>query len=490
MQRSDRAKPRPTQPAEKSRARIHALVMQVEQRLREWGVCEGDGIVVGVSGGPDSVCLLHLLKTISQSFSLKVRIAHLDHGLRGKESGADAKFVEDLAHHWEFPAIIESVSVLPRPKGISLQAAARLARYAFFERAAQKTQSRWIALGHTADDQAETFLLRLLRGAGTQGLSSIPPQRRMVSADGQGPFIIRPLLDVRRKAVLSYLKDQSIPYREDSSNSSPAYLRNRLRREVIPLLISYNPGVVDILCRTAALLRQDHEFLAEQAAQVATGLQVEILESGIALNRQGFKGLHRALQRAVLRDTITRVKGDLMGIGFRHLEDALKLIQSGKPGSRITLPKGIDIHLTYNQFWVHREQGQVDRLQARVLSVPGEVEFPALRLCVRAFLADGPLSSDAKQRAVFDFEKVYSPFIIRGRRRGDFFFPQGMYGKRKKLQDFLVDEKVPRYQRDTIPLLTSSENILWVMGWRLDERYLAGPGSRRVVVVEMSRPFK
>lgn len=464
------------------------LARQVERHLRGWGVSPGDHILAGVSGGPDSVCLLHLLKTVSECFPIRLHVAHLDHGLRGEESMTDARFVQNLCQEWKIPVTVESISVSAVAKGkkISLQVAAREARYAFFERIAGKIQCHWIALGHTANDQAETFLLRLFRGAGSKGLSSIPSLREVQAASNTKLRIIRPLLNVERRQVVDYLKERSIPYRLDPSNDKPFYLRNRLRQEVIPLLKShYNPNLIETLCRTAGLLGEEQDFLRVQASRALSRIQVEASGPGIVLNRDEFIGLHRALQRVVLREAIESVKGNLVGMTYRHLEDALCLIRDGEPGKHLKMPGGVCIRLVYDRCWIHLDRNGFTGLREETaLSVPGEVHCPSLRCVVKTRLQADYLDSDARVCAAFDYEKIHPPFIIRGRRPGDYFFPYGMGGRRKKLQDFFVDHKVPRHERDRIPILTASEGILWVIGWRLDERFMAGPDSRKIMVVE------
>lgn len=493
------------------------LPQRVEQTLREFGASEGDLIVVGVSGGPDSVCLLHLLKIISEDFLIKLHIAHLDHGLRGQESVVDARFVEDLASEWKIPVSTETVpvSVLAKQKRLSVQVAAREARYSFFERVAEKTQSHWIALGHTADDQAETFLLRLLRGAGALGLSSIHPIRQIAGVGKPAASIIRPLLGVRRDEILNYLRTRSIPYREDTSNLKPQYRRNRLRQEVIPLLTShYNPRIIETLCRTAGLLREEQDFLTAQSAKVLSKIKSDEPRPGITINRQRFLSLHRALQRVVLREAISQVRGDLAGITFRHLDDAIQLIGRGQTGNYLRMPRHVCISLIYDRFWIHFDRAPWDRMEPIILSVPGEIYSPSLGLLVRASLQkdfpsnasrgsiqwSGPSEAsppharmgqarsphDTRFWASFDYEKLHPPFTLRSRREGDYFFPRGMGGKKKKLQDFFVDQKIARYERDRIPLLTASEGILWVVGWRLDGRFLAGPNSQKVIVVALT----
>jgi tRNA(Ile)-lysidine synthase len=468
------------------------LPNQIEHHLRTVGVYPGDTILVGVSGGSDSVCLLHLLKTVSERFPFKLHALHLDHGLRGEESLEDARFVERLANEWKIPVSIESISVssLARQQKISLQVAAREARYAFFKRIAEKLQCRWVALGHTADDQAETYLLRLLRGSGARGLSAISPLRKVQAAHGGEIYIIRPLLTARKKEVVSYLGRRVISYREDSSNPKQQYLRNRLRQQLIPLLNSYNPKLIETLCRTSDLLREEQDFLSTEATHALSRLKRAHSGSGIVLDRTGFLGLHKALQRMVLREAITTVRGNLLGVAYRHFEEGLELIRNGKTGKYLEMPNGICIRLVYDRIWIapHRlneQQGAEKQIQEVSLSIPGETNVPLFGIQVKVSLQEGSGFNDARRCAFFDYSKINPPFVIRSRKPGDYFYPSGMEGRRKKLQDFFVDLKIPQPERDCIPLFTASEGILWVIGWRLDERFLSSPRERTVMVVEI-----
>jgi tRNA(Ile)-lysidine synthase len=232
-------------------------------------------------------------------------------------------------------------------------------------------------------------------------------------------------------------------------------------------------------------LEEEQDLLQAQASQFLSQIRAEVSGPGIVLDRDRFIRLHQALQRVVLREAIERVKGDLIGITYRHLEDALCLIKEGETGKHLKISGQICIHLFYDRCWIYRGEGVPAGLgKEAALSIPGEAHFPSLGFMVKTRLQDKPSPGDPRSCAAFDFEKLHPPFAIRGRRPGDYFFPYGMEGRRKKLQDFFVDHKIPRHERDRIPILTASEGILWVIGWRLDGRFIAGPDSRKILIVE------
>src|SRR5690606_7110870 len=278
-------------------------VLETARRCRMWA--PGDRIVVAVSGGPDSVALLHVLTRLKDQESLDLVVAHLNHRLRGRSADEDAAFVGSLAERWGLPAVVEEADVarMARQRGVGIQEAAREARYAFFSRVAEAWGAARIALAHHADDQVETVLFRLIRGTGTRGLAGIPPVR--------GP-IIRPLIDVSREDIVAYCRRHRLPYRTDPSNRDMRYRRNRIRWELIPLLEErYNPRVREAIVRMARILRDEDDFLDRYADGVyrsiaregeapgPDGSRAEVQE--VFIPRDALGGLHRAVQRRVLR---------------------------------------------------------------------------------------------------------------------------------------------------------------------------------------------
>lgn len=471
-------------------------------------IAPGDKILVGVSGGPDSVALLHGLWSLREELRLELNVFHLNHMMRGKEAEEDALFVEELARRFDLPVIVERVDVprLIREAKASAQEVAREVRYRRFYRAAEKVGAQKIALGHNLNDQAETVLMRLLRGAGTDGLAGIPPVR-----EGK---IIRPLLEITRGEIEEYLAQQGLSARLDRSNRKTRYLRNRIRMRLIPLLEKdYNPRVVELLARLAEQAREEAGFLEgaareayrrlarEEAADGATG------RAGVHLSLAGLRLEPMAIQRRVVRAALSRAKGDIRRVDFRHVEQVLELARVGRVEATLDLPGGIKARRTYTDLVIELEPpgsagpgagpgepaapGEVYTLQ-----VPGLTALPAWGLTMQAELLPGhqagdmPSAQDPRSPvAHLDFHRLSLPLKVRARRPGDRFQPLGLRGS-KKLKDFFIDLKVPRRERDHIPLVVSGEDedIVWVVGWRIDSRFKVGPQTTHVLVLRALPP--
>lgn len=440
----------------------------------------GDRVVVAVSGGPDSVCLLSVLRELAPELSLTLHIAHLDHMFRGEESAAEARFVRDLAEAAHLPATIDAFDVprYCRERGLSSQAGAREVRYRFLGQAAASVKASRIALGHTASDQAETLLLRLLRGAGAAGLSGMRPKRGM---------IIRPLIAATRKAVLEHLAQRGLPFTTDPSNLSAAYTRNRVRLELLPALRTFNPRIEELLAAEATLLQDEDDAMDRTVEGLLPGT---VLQSGgsVSILREPFRALLPALQRRLLRTTLLLALGDdAPALSWTQTEEALAFIADAGSGRSLHLPGGAALTREYGQLIVDR--GAHQKSFSCPLPVPGSTKDPDARWEFAATVdrAPAPAQGNSRWQATFDYDKIGAPLFIRTRRNGDRFCPAGMGGKSKKLQDFLSDEKVPRRVRDAVPLLATERNILWVVGMRTDERFLAGPGTKRHLVVTVKR---
>lgn len=305
----------------------------------------GDTVLVGVSGGPDSMALLYLLMDIKDEYGITLKIAHLNHGFR-KEAAEEAEFVRERAVSLGLEAVIRFIDVpsIKEREGLSSQEAAREARYAFFKESAGETGANKVALAHTSDDQAETVLIRLLRGSGPLGLSGIPPVRE-IKRQGSGvgslePLIIRPLIDCSRKEIEGYLSEKGIPFVTDSSNLKMDYMRNRVRMELIPFLEGYNPNIKETLVRTAELVHQDNQFLEMEGERAYEGARSkgEGARDTTTLDFKATKELHPAILSRVVRKAIGEIKGDLKRISFRHISDILDLLDSGEGRWSLHLP--------------------------------------------------------------------------------------------------------------------------------------------------------
>ncbi len=445
----------------------------------------GDRIVLGVSGGPDSMALLYLMCDLREDFGCILHVAHLDHMLRGQESEADAAYVAEHSRKLGIPITIEAIDVrrmITRKE--SLESGARRIRYEFYERVMADIRADKVAQGHNADDQAETVMMRLLRGSGLQGLSGIPPVR-----DGR---FIRPLIEATRSDIDEYLQHLQLKPRQDSSNLSREYERNRVRHELMPLLErDYSPNIKQILRQTGEILRAEDDLLAALTEDAMESC-VQYPDARTAVIRiPDLSGYHLALQRRILRLTIEKLAGDLRRYDYDHIRDLLDFALCGMTGKTIDLPRGISAEKTYDVVvlrYGYRPGVSIGEFDYRV-KVPGETKITHLSLLIRT---DGPqkvcegygkLQSDEDEfRATLDYDKIRGHLHLRNRRPGDRFQPLGMSGT-KKLKDFFVDEKIPRALRDSVPILMDEGNILWVIGYRIDDRFKITPDTRTQLTV-------
>ncbi len=473
--------------------RLEPIISKVKGEIvRNSLILAGDKVVVALSGGPDSMAMLHILRGLIQELDISLHIAHLDHQFRGLQSQKDSEFIRNYADRLCLPATIESIDVpsFARKNRLSAQAAAREIRYEFLFKVARDVGGTKIALGHTSNDQAETILARILRGAGSRGLSGIPVY-------GRGT-IIRPLLSVSRAEIIDYLNQSNIPFINDPTNEKPIYLRNRIRHELLPLLAErYSPGIYDILNREAEILCMENDFLSKYSSGILDNIVSDHGERGLELDLGLFSLLHTAVKRRVILEAVRRVKGDTDNIGFVQIEETLRMADNGRTGAVITFPGQVRIRRGYNRIVVSFGGDLVDPARwsalrvgeewSFALPVPGRVNLKPSLMEIETSIIDGPCiySGGDGKGASFDLDMFSSPLTIRNRRRGDVLYPLGMGGKKKKLHDIFIDMKISFEERGGIPLLVSPEGILWVMGVRQDDRFKVRDGAKRTLLVKI-----
>lgn len=450
----------------------------VKKTLRKYRMLSrGDHVLVAVSGGPDSVCLLSLLSTLSTELRLTLHVAHLDHMFRGSESADEANFVRELSNTFNVASTIEQFDVpcFCTERGLSAQAGARDVRYGFFERVAGEVGASKIAVGHTATDQAETFIMRLLRGAGASGLSAIPPVR---------DAIIRPLIETTKEEIIEYLRHKELPFKSDPSNRKPVYTRNRIRLSIMPALTKLNPQVVRTLAAEAALLR-DEDAAMEAYVTALSPSVVKQEQDAVAIGKEEFEALSPALKRRVLRKAVEAFGADPAEVSFFQIEDALSFMSAAQTGRTMHLPQGIVMEREYDRFVLRPPTG--DRHFTVQLTIPGVTAVPDIAMETETWISDGltaaPGDGNYLWQAQLDYDKIALPLFIRSRAAGDRFCPAGMGGKSKKLQDYFVDEKIPRLRRDTVPILATDRDIVWLVGFRTDERFLPGAKTTKVLTI-------
>jgi tRNA(Ile)-lysidine synthetase-like protein len=468
-------------------------------------VGRGGTVVAGVSGGPDSMALMHLLAGARQDLGLTLIVAHVDHGLR-PDSADDAAFVARAAAALEVPVrtATRDVMAIAAANGWSFEEAGRRTRYAFFARVAAAESGRQVAVGHTADDQAETLLLHLIRGAGIDGMvgmlddASYPLDHAAIRhleatwvGEGALPRLVRPLLERRRGEVLLALERAGIAYRDDPTNADPRFLRSRVRTELIPLLEQMNPRVTEALLRTASTARDDLNLL-DELTSAAWHATVETRSGGAVFALPAWEVLAPAIQRRLLRRAIQRLERDGK-LGLEHVEAARQFLATAQPGGQWTLPGGLLLTRSYASFEVHAVAASSPAVpnaeSTDIVAADVHVAGWRLKATRRQRELGDPVRSKHPWEAVVDADAV-DGLAVRRRRAGDLLAPLGMGGRHKSLQDLFVDARVPRRLRDAWPIVVSGERVVWVPGLRLDETAKVGPVTTAVFVIEADPPLE
>jgi tRNA(Ile)-lysidine synthetase, N-terminal domain/tRNA(Ile)-lysidine synthetase, C-terminal domain len=433
-------------------------------RVREWIgrhhlPSAGDKVLAACSGGPDSLALVHILNLLKSEFGFFLAVAHVNHLLRGAEADADASFVRDFAASLGLPHYETAVdaAAFAAAAGRSVEDAARVLRYRFLRQTTAKLGGALIATGHHRGDQAETVLLNLFRGAGGTGLGGMKPV-----AGG----VIRPFLEIGREEIEEYCRVNGLAPRVDSTNLSSEYRRNYIRLELMPRLAKvFNANIAATLSRTAGLVGDEHEFVAETAQALWPAI-VGGTAGDLSVDCRALNGLHIALRREIIRQVVEKKRGDLKGISFFHVEKLLQLASAGNTGNGCELPGGLVVRREYGQlvFMAGVLPASGIKPPGVAIAVPGTTPVPALGIVVTARLStrrpDGGPDS-----AVFAWEELAPPVYVRTRLAGDRFRPGG-----KKVKEYLIDAKVPRRLRDSVPVFTDGRGILWLGGVRQAKR--------------------
>jgi tRNA(Ile)-lysidine synthase len=461
------------------------LIERVRRTIGDFALAAPDTrVVVALSGGPDSVALAHLMRELDAAGELRLAgCAHFNHQIR-TAADRDESFCVDLASRLGAPLLVgrEDVRLRAKTERRSLEDAARTARHEFLARAREELGADVVALGHTRDDQAETFLLRLLRGAGARGLASMHPRHGT---------LIRPLLGCRRRELLAYLESKSVPFVHDESNSDVAITRNRVRHELLPMLESrFNPSVVDVLADEAAIARDEWRWIESVADEVAPGVcRRDGREWRLRL--EGLRSAPHAVRRVVLRRAMTEAAAG-RPVSFAHVEDVLRLALQG--GAPMDGP-GFRVERTPDAIVLRERSADEGAARSNFfrypLSIPGEVTVAEARCTVSAEIEAAPAEFDPGRLpghvAFVRLDRCRGPLAVRSRRAGDRFRPPGL-GGRKKLQDYFVDRKIARDRRDGVPLVVDeADRIVWIAGLCVDAEFRVTDPSQAMLILRLKQ---
>jgi tRNA(Ile)-lysidine synthase len=471
------------------------LLTTVQQTLADHHMLTpGDRILIGVSGGPDSMALLHLLDRLAAGLKIRLGIAHLNHCLRGPSADNDASVVNRAALTLKIPCHTARARVIKvkQKLGLSLEEAGRRVRYAFFNRTMVDAGYNKLALGHQSDDNAEQVLMALLRGAGLRGLSGIAPVR-----DNR---IIRPLINARRTQIEDYLSKAGIAFVSDASNDDLRFVRNRVRKRLLPLLaVEYNPRIADHLNRLADLTRTEAAWTDGLVAVEYERALIARQEGVIRLSSNALNEAHPALARRLVLAALQDLTGNLQRITFAHVQSVLHLIRTGSDGKECHLPGGIRIRRSGDRLIVEVIPGncrqtaestfakKVVRATEIPIPLPATVRVEAMGIGLRFFHCRADQLPRWERvdhrRAHFDLARLSFPLTVRPVVPGDRFTPLGAGGS-QKLKKFFIDHRIPRQVRAVTPVLADQQRIIWLVGQRMDDHVKVTVDTPEVLGVE------
>lgn len=456
------------------------LLEAFQQVLLKYELVERkDKILIAVSGGVDSTVLLDLFNAVKEKFDLQLQVIHINHGLRGSESDSDADFVMEFARRYHLPCLQKRVDTRTYAisNKLSIEDSARILRYRFFDDMLRATQFNKVAMAHNADDQAETILDHLMRGSGIRGLAGIAIER---------DHYIRPLLNFSRHDIEHYASDNKIKYRIDSSNWELKYKRNRIRHELIPYIKrEFNPKISQVLIRSGEIFRETENYLMSQAAEALKTCLLSSKSNEIVLHLPRFLSAISIIQQYIIFNILEKLGMHKSLIRYQIMDRILKLAQEGKSGNRVQMSDDWEVVISRDQLVFHERFSENFMLEVKVNETyylfRGEVTFRTEIVEPSEKIPE--FSSDPTIEYI-DFDKIQLPLYLRNPQKGDKFRPLNMRGE-KKLSDFFIDEKVPNYLRGRVPVLECQDGIIWVCGYRIDDRYKISKNTKQILRIEI-----
>lgn len=452
------------------------MVEQVLTTIRKWDmVREGDTIIMGVSGGMDSMCLLHLLGEVKDELGITLYVVHVHHGIR-PDAEEDVELVESICKRMDIPCHVSyfDVGKLAKKHKLSLEEMGRKIRYDVFEKHRRKVHNGRIAIAHHKNDQAETVVMNLMRGTGLRGIGGIRPIR---------DHIIRPLIECSRQEIEAYCHKHQIPYRDDYTNALEEYTRNKIRHTVIPYIEDhFNKNFVNAIVNTASLARSEDDFIEGIATQKMDELVTK--KSGeCSIDLEGFITLDKVIQRRLIRQVL-RFLGSLKNIEYKHIEQIIQLTHL-EVSKKIQLPNGIVAKRSYSSIIMTiLGENKTEAFETEV-SLHSRTYIKELNSYIELSLREGEKYNIPKNLYTkwFDYDKIKYNLKVRNRRSGDVIAVKGIDGD-KKLKKYFIDCKIPKEERDKVPLLADGSQIIWIIGHRISESYKVTESTKKILEVK------
>ncbi len=459
------------------------MIDKVKKTIHQHNLLKkSEHIIIGVSGGPDSVCLLHVMDRLKKDYHLKLSVVHINHMLRGRAADEDEEYVKKLCDTLQIPCYAFKINIkeMSAKLGISDEEAGRKARYDSFNKILEQVQADKIAIAQNMNDQAETLLMRLARGSGLDGLSGIAYIREGV--------IIRPLLDITREEIEDYCQANDLNPQIDQTNLEAIYTRNKIRLELIPYMEkNFNKNIIHHLWKTTNILKEDKDFIYSYVNKLfKTCAHIE--QSSIKIDKKILRNEQAAVQKRLILKAANQLNIQ-KDIGTVHLEDALKLIHQNVTSTGIDLPYGLRIEIDYDHILLTLDKSMNTLALNYDIKVGEAIHIPELNVHIHSDYIKRTqdfVIRNEDQIKYFDLDKIQRGIKLRTRKAGDQFSPLGMKGT-KKLKDFFIDEKIAKDVRDTIPLVCCGSDILWIVGYRISEKYKIENNTKNILVLEIKQ---
>ncbi|KNY28638.1 tRNA lysidine(34) synthetase TilS [Pseudobacteroides cellulosolvens] len=456
----------------------------------------GETVIAGISGGPDSVCLVHILNNISSIYNFKIIAVHINHMLRGEEADKDENYVREFCERLSIEFYSDKIDIkkLSKEESVSIEEAGRIARYRQFQFYVENKGAQKVAVAHNKNDHAETVIMNIIRGTGTDGLKGIQYKR---------DNIIRPLLDVCRYEIEDYCLSNELDPRIDSSNLDNIYTRNKIRLELIPFINKcFNTNIIESIGRTAEIVSCDISFIEEYAAEAMKKCIIEKKSDKIRLNIEILKDFHESIKNRILRNIIKDIKGNLNGIEKKHIDLLSGLAFNGRTGAVVCLPGKLIGEKSYNTLSVSYRRtnsptpikDQKDNKFEIEITMQGSnfFKFNGRSYCLQSAVI-GPIDAEniniqrckrEEKVQYFDYEALKMGIYLRNRKEGDMFKPINGKGT-KKLKEYFIDEKIPRDERNKILLVAIGNEIVWVVGNKTSDKFKVNENTKYILKLEL-----